>query len=66
MRVLSPAVSFWVAKDWELPKEVCKALAEQVNIQPRNKVSNYAHVLDLKLPSDMYEKLGQLTKEVQT
>ena len=45
MKVLSPAVSFWVAKDWELPKEVCKALAEQVNIQPKNKISHYGHVL---------------------
>ncbi|MBX2858939.1 MAG: HDOD domain-containing protein [Cellvibrionaceae bacterium] len=45
MKVLSPAVSFWVAKDWELPKEVCKALAEQVNIQAKNKISVYGHVL---------------------
>lgn len=45
MKVLSPAVSYWVAKDWELPTEICKALAEQVNISAGNKVSPYAHIL---------------------
>jgi len=45
MKVMSNAVSYWVAKDWELPVDICKALAEQVNIQPGNTVSPYAHVL---------------------
>lgn len=45
MKLLSSAVSYWVAKDWELPPEICKALAEQVNIQPGNKISCYAHIL---------------------
>lgn len=45
MKKLSSAVSYWVAKDWELPSEICKALAEQVNIQEGNKVSSYAHIL---------------------
>lgn len=45
MKILSPAVSFWVAKDWELPKEICKAIAEQVNIKPGNKISPYGHIL---------------------
>ncbi|PCK09718.1 MAG: Fis family transcriptional regulator [Alteromonadaceae bacterium] len=45
MKVLAPAVSYWVAKDWDLPKEVCTALAEQTNIQAGNKVSPYAELL---------------------
>ncbi len=45
MKILSPAVSYWVAKDWELPLDICKALAEQVNIQSGSKVSQYAHIL---------------------
>lgn len=45
MKILSPAVSYWVAKDWDLPSEICKALAEQVNIQPGTKVSSFAHTL---------------------
>ncbi len=45
MKALSPAVSYWVAKDWELPAEICKALAEQVALQPGNQVSAYAHIL---------------------
>ncbi len=90
MKVMGYPVSFWVAKDWELPKEVCSALAEQAAIKPGVKVSPFAHVLyqanmvaeayvtllrrneklameileQLELPSNMYETLDQLTKEV--
>ncbi|SMF57908.1 HD-like signal output (HDOD) domain, no enzymatic activity [Alteromonadaceae bacterium Bs31] len=45
MKVMAPAVSYWVAKDWELPKEICKAIAEQVNLQAGNKLSPFGHVL---------------------
>lgn len=45
MKVLSPAVSYWVAKDWELPKEICKAIAEQLNLQTGTKLSSYGHIL---------------------
>lgn len=45
MKVLGPPVSYWIAKDWELPEEVCLALAEQTAIQPGSKVSAFAHVL---------------------
>ncbi|WP_075185319.1 HDOD domain-containing protein [Teredinibacter haidensis] len=45
MKVLAPAVSYWVAKDWDLPKDICKAIAEQLNLQPGNKLSPYGHIL---------------------
>jgi len=45
MKLFSPAVSYWVAKDWELPKEISKAIAEQVNLQPGTQLSPYGHVL---------------------
>lgn len=45
MKVLAPAVSYWIAKDWDLPKEICTALAEQTNIQAGYKVSTYGHLL---------------------
>ena len=45
LKVMSPAVSYWIAKDWDLPKEICTALAEQTNIQAGNMVSEYAHLL---------------------
>lgn len=45
LKVLGPAVSYWIAKDWGLPKDICTALAEQTNIQGGNKVSSYAHLL---------------------
>ncbi|MFL0799004.1 MAG: HDOD domain-containing protein [Agarilytica sp.] len=90
MKVMGHPVSFWVANDWDLPKEVCAALAEQAAIKPGAKVSPFAHVLyqanivaevhdtlrrrneklahevleQLGLPSNMFETLDQLTKEV--
>lgn len=45
MKKLSSAVSYWVAKDWELPAEMYKALAEQVNTQAGAKVSMYGDIL---------------------
>jgi len=45
MKILSPAVSYWISKDWELPKDVSSALAEQTNIHAGAKVSPFAHVL---------------------
>lgn len=90
MKVLGPAVSYWIAKDWELPKEICTALAEQTTIKAGALVSPFAYVLyqanlvaeaysslrhqneamanqlleDLELPTDLYEKLELLTREV--
>ncbi len=90
LKVLGPAVSYWIAKDWDLPKEICTALAEQTKIEPGSMVSPFAHVLyqaniaaeayvtlrhqdedlasaileAMDLPTDLYEKLDQLSKEV--
>lgn len=45
MKVMGHPVSYWVSKDWDLPQDVCAALAEQAAIKPGAKVSPYAHVL---------------------
>lgn len=45
MKVLGPAVSYWIAKDWDLPKDICTALAEQTNIHAGARVSPFAHLL---------------------
>jgi len=45
MKVLAPAVSYWVAKDWDLPKDICKAIAEQLNLQSGHKLSAFGHIL---------------------
>lgn len=45
MKALSPAVSYWAAKDWELPKEIIKALAEQTAIHVGTKVTPYGYIL---------------------
>ena len=45
MKKMSDAVSYLVAKDWELPKDVCRALAEQAKVKNGEKISPYAMVL---------------------
>ncbi len=45
MKVLGNPVSFWIAKDWELPEEICMAIAEQSAVKPGAKISPFAHVL---------------------
>ena len=58
MKIMAPAVSYWVAKDWELPKEVCTALAEQTNIKPGNKVSTFGFILyQANLATEAYQTL---------
>lgn len=58
MKVISPAVSYWVAKDWDLPKEITKALAEQVNLTPGSRISQFGHILyQANLCSEAYVTL---------
>lgn len=90
MKIMGHPVSYWVSKDWDLPSEVCVALAEQAAVKAGAKVTPFAHVLyqanlvaeahvtirkrnkkismqvleELELPSNMYDTLDQLTKEV--
>ena len=45
MMVLSPAVSYWIAKDWELPEEICNVLAEQIGLSKGAEVSAAANLL---------------------
>jgi HD-like signal output (HDOD) protein len=41
----SASLSAAVAMDWELPKEICAALQQQVDIEPGRQVSPYANIL---------------------
>jgi len=45
MKLLSSALSFWIAKDWDLPKDICKAIAEQVSLTQGSKISPFGHIL---------------------
>ena len=45
MRSLSSALSFWIARDWELPQDICKAMAEQIALKPNRELSLYAGIL---------------------
>lgn len=65
MKVLSPAVSYWVAKDWELPANIVTALAEQVNISPDTKVSEYGNLLyQANLCAEAYFTVKQQDKRL--
>lgn len=41
----SASLSAAIAMDWELPKEICSALQQQVGIEPGRQVDPYAHLL---------------------
>lgn len=65
MKILGPAVNYWIAKDWELPKDICTALAEQTNIHAGLKVSPYAHILyQANLAAEVYVTLRRKNEEL--
>lgn len=45
MMKLSNKLSYLIAKDWQLPDEICLALQEQINIGDGAKVSTYGKIL---------------------
>lgn len=45
MRKLSGLLSCMIAKDWQLPEEICKALHDQIDIGPGKRVSQYGLIL---------------------
>ncbi|MGK0440534.1 MAG: HD-like signal output (HDOD) protein [Pseudohongiellaceae bacterium] len=66
MQILSPALSYTIAEDWELPAEICSALQQQVDIAPGDKVGAYAHLLyQANLACEMYFTLREAPEEDQ-
>jgi len=45
MNKLSAQVSFLIARDWQLPNDICIALKEQIEIKPGTLVTPYGQVL---------------------
>lgn len=45
MKKIAGLLSCMIAKDWQLPDEICKALQEQLDITPGKRVSPYGHLL---------------------
>lgn len=45
MSKLSTQLSYLIAKDWQLPDEICLALREQINIAPGKLISPYGQLL---------------------
>lgn len=42
---LAAKLSAWIARDWQLPQEICVALEEMANIQLSKPVNPYTHLL---------------------
>ncbi|MFT7560723.1 MAG: HD-like signal output (HDOD) protein [Flavobacteriales bacterium] len=45
IKAISIPLSYLIVKDWELPQDICKALAEQNNISPDKEVSIFGQIL---------------------
>jgi HD-like signal output (HDOD) protein len=45
MQSFSEELSHTVARDWQLPDEICSALEQQIDLAPCTKVGPYAHLL---------------------
>ncbi|WP_240946407.1 HDOD domain-containing protein [Pseudomaricurvus alkylphenolicus] len=45
LQKISAPLSYQIARNWDLPDEICNALKQQVNLQPGRKVDTYAHIL---------------------
>lgn len=55
LKKLSAALSYWIAKDWEMPKEICDALGEQTKIVEGAELSRYGHILyQANLAAELY------------
>lgn len=66
METLSPALSHRIAQDWELPEEICDALAQQIDIGSGKVVNAYAHVLfQANLICEMHFSLREAPLEDQ-
>lgn len=66
METLSPALSHSIAQDWQLPEEICSALAQQISLQTDQTVDPYAHLLfQVNLACELYFNLRQASKEDQ-
>jgi len=64
METLSPELSYTIAKDWELPEEICPALQQQIDISPGESVGAYAHLLfQANLACEMYFTLKESAEE---
>ena len=64
METLSPELSYTIAKDWELPEEICSALQQQIDITPGTQVGAYAHLLyQANLACEMYFTLKEAPED---
>ncbi len=57
---MAPALSYWIAKDWELPNDICHALLEQISTTTGDGVSALGYTLHkANLLCEIYESTYQ-------
>lgn len=55
MKKISAHLSYLIAKDWELPDDICEALKLQVGLNSETELTPYAHLLyQCNLASELY------------
>jgi len=55
LKKLSTALSYSIAKDWEMPQDIIRALEEQLRIKSGENISPYGHILyQANLASEVY------------
>ena len=58
LKKLSAGLSYWIARDWEMPKDVCDALLEQTKIKEGAEVSIFGHILyQANLVTEVYASI---------
>lgn len=45
LKKISTALSYWIAKDWDMPKDICIALSDQTKLVQEEEISIYGHIL---------------------
>lgn len=45
IKKLSTALSYWIAKDWDMHEEICEALADQTKLTEGKEISSFGHIL---------------------
>ncbi len=66
MQTLSPALTLTIARDWQLPEEICEALQQQIDISSGKALTPYAHILyQANLACEIYSWLEENTDNRQ-
>jgi HD-like signal output (HDOD) protein len=61
LKKYSAALSYWIAKDWNMPDEIVGALGEQLKLKEGLEISSYGHILyQANLAAEVYAAIYPL------